>query len=305
MHLGWRGDPDPVEQGLVLAEVALAELAQLLGLGRALDQTVDDDAVVDRADGDPTVSKPIFPTSLKMSNSNLYALRKHANRSRVSSSNTAQHGEQEQMNNFNISTTLQTILDAVHDMDKKLDTMTREYHGEIANLKRSFEVHQEYATNSNVEFGLKFQKLEEEVSGLKETCSYISDGILELRSCRTRTIPPDALMPLGTRQKSKGIGEKTPTEKAPTLHKYIKAKLNMYHEQARKLLDPQLPPTARVDWSFVFDLTKNIRSVENEPVLNAYVNYFQSEFEAQSQTVREYPMFYCLFAVFPNPLCVR
>ena len=49
MHLGRRRDPDAVEQGLLLAEEALAELAQLLRLDRAIDLAVEDDAAVDRA----------------------------------------------------------------------------------------------------------------------------------------------------------------------------------------------------------------------------------------------------------------
>ena len=48
MHLGRRRDPDPVEQGLLVAEVALGQLAQLLRLDRAVDLAVEDDAAVDR-----------------------------------------------------------------------------------------------------------------------------------------------------------------------------------------------------------------------------------------------------------------
>jgi hypothetical protein len=52
VDLGGRVDAHPVEQGLLVAEVELGQLAQLLRLQRTVDLTVEDDAAVNRGDVD-------------------------------------------------------------------------------------------------------------------------------------------------------------------------------------------------------------------------------------------------------------
>jgi len=71
--------------------------------------------------------------------------------------------------------------------------------------------------------------------------------------------------------------------------------MRMHYDQARKVLNNELSPRTKVEWNFVFDLTKGVRRPDNEPVLNAYVAYFRQEYEVQSKAVRMYLYFFLIF----------
>src|SRR6185295_7241257 len=205
------------------------------------------------------------------------------------------------------SVTLESISAAIEtmksEMNEKIESHAAEHSREITNLKRSLEQHQENWTDANVEYFNKVTKLDEELAHiskkLDKELANISKTVEELSNATIGFVPteePGTSSLSDVSGKGKTSSKQTTKAKAPTLHKYIKSKMRMHYEQARKVLNNELPPGTKVEWKFVFDLTKGVRRPDNKPVLNAYVAYFRQEYEIQSKAVRMYLIFFLSFA---------
>src|SRR6185369_14172180 len=185
------------------------------------------------------------------------------------------------------SVNLDSVLIAIENMKHEVNENINSNADKIAGLKRSFEQYQENWTDANVEYTNKVVKLDENLGSITETVEQLSSAVIEIGEKISREKLPieeageSSLSDNPTQKATKDSAK----NKAPTLHKYVKSKVRMHHDQARKVLDRQLPSGTKVEWNFVFDLTKGIRKPENEPVLNAYIAYFHDEYEAQSKAV--------------------
>jgi len=185
------------------------------------------------------------------------------------------------------------------EINEKIESHTAEHSREITNLKRSLEQHQENWTDANVEYSNKVAKLDDELANiskmLDDELANISKTVEELSNTMIGSVSieePGTSSLSDTSVNSTTSSKQSIKGKIPTLHKYIRSKMRMHYDQACKVLNNELPPGTKVEWNFVFDLTKGVRRPDNEPVLNAYVVYFRHEYEVQSKAVRMYLYFF-------------
>src|SRR2546423_6899288 len=141
------------------------------------------------------------------------------------------------------SVTLDSVLIAIENMKHEINENINSNTDKIASLKCSFEQYQENWTDTNIEYTNKIVKLNENLGSITETVEQLSSTVIEIGEKISREKLP--IKEAGESSLSDNPTQKATKDsaknKAHTLHKYVKSKVHMHHDQARKILNCQLP----------------------------------------------------------------